>query len=613
MLRFVLRAVHPVRFNHVRVPQLADTELREQTISRLRTFTSGRSAPTPNPTTASTSADVLSPAEYRQREEITLKMPTGVPALDPIQRFADAPEAIRRCAEMCAKFPNPTSIQAQAWPLALAGHDLVSIARTGSGKTLGFLIPVFNHISKLPRPTKRGYGPAAVILAPTRELAQQIEIEAKAYTNFPMLCAFGGVSKVPQIQRLKAGVDIIIATPGRLNDLLSLDFPATNLDRCSFLVLDEADRMLDMGFEPQLRQILSHMKDNKRQTLMFSATWPREVRSLAMDFLTNPAQINIGGTELNVCPDVHQTFHLTQSGKEKVDLLIQTLKALWDKTSRATVMIFANTKLGAEQIADYIRDQINTRVHTLHGDKSQEQRDFALSEFRSGRAPVIVCTDVAARGIDVKNVGCVINYDFPSGGVQDWIHRVGRTGRQGSKGEAVTFFSSLTDSRYANELQGILSKANQEVPSWMGNLLNRTGAAGRAGGRYGSRPASSSSGRPNSERYGSSSSGRFGGSGSSNGRFESDKVAYGYGSNFTASTTNPSSSASSRSSSLDFQSGGLRRINQETQFGSGLRRVNQEETQSGGLRRINQETSRRLDPEDMPMRRIDLRSAKSNA
>jgi ATP-dependent RNA helicase DDX5/DBP2 len=590
MLRSILRAVHPVRFNHVRVPQLADTELREQTISRLRTFTSGPGAPAKATPPVGSSQGAVSPQEYRSREEITLRMPVGVTEMDPIQRFADAPEAIRRCSEMCAKFPNPTSIQAQAWPIALAGHDLVSIARTGSGKTLGFLIPVFNHIAKLPRPTTRGYGPVAVILAPTRELAQQIEAEAKSYSNFPLLCAFGGVSKTPQIQRLKAGVDIIIATPGRLNDLLSLDFPATDLRRCSFLVLDEADRMLDMGFEPQLRDILSHMRDNKRQTLMFSATWPKEVRSLAMDFLSNPAQINIGGTELNVCPDVHQTFHLTNSGREKADLLLQTLKDVWEKNPRSTVMLFTNTKLGAEQVADFIKEKTNTRAHTLHGDKSQEQRDFALSEFRTGRAPIIVCTDVASRGIDVKNVGCVINYDFPTGGVQDWIHRVGRTGRQGTKGEAVTFLSAAFDGRNAVDLEVVLTKARQEVPDWMSSLSKRSGVgAGRQGSsnsRFGSRPG----------KYGSSSGGRYGSS--SGGKFRSDfpdgsEPSYGYGSDvvrpradFTRSST-PSPTPRSHSP-FNLQPG-------------------------SGLRRINPERMRRLDPEDRPMRRIDLGPADSRA
>jgi ATP-dependent RNA helicase DDX5/DBP2 len=480
-VRSILRRVHPVRFNHVRVAQLTDTELKEQTISRLRSFTSGANASIP---TVSVAQPIVTADEYRRREEVTLKMPTGVKSFDPIQSFAAAPDAVKKCTEMVAKFPGPTSIQAEAWPIALAGHDLVSIARTGSGKTLGFLLPVFNHISKLPRPHNRGYGPAAVILAPTRELAQQIEAEARAYSNFPLICAFGGVSKVPQIQKLKQGVDIIIATPGRLNDLLSMDFPATNLSRCSFLVLDEADRMLDMGFEPQLRDILQHMKDNKRQTLMFSATWPKEVRALAMDFLDNPAQINIGGTEMNVCPDVHQTFHRTMGGREKADLLLSTLENLWAKNPKATVMIFCNTKLGTEQVSDYIKERTSTRAHTLHGDKSQDQRDWALSEFRTGRAPVIVCTDVASRGIDVKNVACVINYDFPAGGTQDWIHRVGRTGRSGTKGEAVTFLGSQ-DGRYANELEGLLVKARQKVPDWLSDMQSENGG-GAVRSRYGS-------------------------------------------------------------------------------------------------------------------------------
>jgi ATP-dependent RNA helicase DDX5/DBP2 len=432
-------------------------------------------------------------------------------------------------------------------------------------------------------------------LAPTRELAQQIEVEARAYSNFPLLCAFGGVSKLPQIQRLKQGVDIIIATPGRLNDLLSMDFPATNLSRCTFLVLDEADRMLDMGFEPQLRDILNHMKDNKRQTLMFSATWPKEVRALAMDFLSNPAQINIGGTEMNVCPDVNQTFHRTTGGREKADMLLTTLEGLWSKNPKATVMIFCNTKLGTEQVSDYIKERTSTRAHTLHGDKSQDQRDWALSEFRTGRAPVIVCTDVASRGIDVKNVACVINYDFPSGGTQDWIHRVGRTGRQGTKGEAVTFLSSQ-DSRYANDLEGLLVKARQKVPDWLAEMQSDNGGmrsgssrygggGGGGGGRYGGGgggfggPAGNSRAGPN----------RYGRSGTGLSKMQQQNEAprsFGYGSDATRSDSREPSRAAPH------QTFGL--AERGTTGGPGT------------LRRINGDGMRRIDPEDRPMRRIDL-------
>jgi len=212
-------------------------------------------------------------------------MPQGLPPLDPIQSFETAPDTIRRASTMIKKFPQPTSIQAQAWPVALAGHDMISIARTGSGKTLGFLIPGLNYIASLPRP-KGHYGPAVLIIAPTRELAVQIETETRMYTNFPTVCAYGGVSRGPQVRGLYQGVDILIGTPGRLNDILGMDEPRpTNLDRVGYVVLDEADRMLDMGFEPQLRQILSFMpKGAKRQTLMFSATWPKEVQSLLWHF-----------------------------------------------------------------------------------------------------------------------------------------------------------------------------------------------------------------------------------------------------------------------------------------------------------------------------------------
>jgi len=345
--------------------------------------------------------------------------------------------------------------------------------------------------------------------------------------------------------------------------------------------------MLDMGFEPQLREIMSHMKDNKRQTLMFSATWPKEVRVLAMDFLDRPAQINIGGMELNVCPDVHQTFHQTFSGREKADLLLKTIQSLWAQDARKSIMIFCNTKLGADQVADFIHEKTNKTAHTLHGDKTQEQRDWALNEFRNGRCSTLVCTDVAARGIDVKNVGCVINYDFPNSGVQDWIHRVGRTGRQGLKGEAVTFLSPAFDSKITGELAGILKKANQKVPEWLASMSPPAGSrggqsfggggrygGGGGGGRYGS---SAGGGRPRESVFGRPRTGGFG-SRDSFGSGSARAGPIGYGSDIRSNPGQPATSNPSPPRTAPV--GGI-------------------------LRRIN-ETPRRIDPEDRPMRRIDL-------
>lgn len=424
--------------------------------------------------------------------------------MDPILDLKSAPSVVSGNRRFMESFTAPSPIQSQAWPYAFEGKDVISIAKTGSGKTLGFLMPAFNHIQKVHGTrARRGDGPAVVILAPTRELAQQIEKECLTYggNGVRAVCVFGGVSKGPQIRALKQGVDIIIATPGRLNDLLQLDFPqVTNLRRATFLVLDEADRMLDMGFEPQLQQILSFIpKENEKQTLMFSATWPKEVRALAAEFLKEPTQINIGGSDLSVNKDVSQEFHLVEQ-RERRQLFLDRLVEIFKNDPQSAVIVFCNTKSSCEYVAEAVYEEVGVRANSLHGDKSQDQREWALRKFRDRHAPVIVATDVAARGLDIKGVSHVINLDFPSSGTADWVHRVGRTGRAGAKGVAITFMQE-EDSKHALDLRTVLTKAGAAIPDWLENMAraierrrnpppsnhNRYRRSGNSDGRWGNR------------------------------------------------------------------------------------------------------------------------------
>ncbi|KAJ8955957.1 hypothetical protein NQ314_006806 [Rhamnusium bicolor] len=312
-------------------------------------------------------------------------------------------------------FNEPTAIQSQGWPVVLSGRDLVGIAQTGSGKTLAYMLPATVHINNQQRP-QRGEGPIALILAPTRELAQQIQKVAHDFGTTTMIrntCIFGGSPKGPQARDLERGVEIVIATPGRLIDFLEKG--TTNLQRCTYLVLDEADRMLDMGFEPQIRKIIQQIRPD-RQVLMWSATWPKQVQALAEEFLVN----------------------YVQKQKKKVDDITKVIK----------------------------RDGFSAIC--IHGDKSQPERDYVLSEFRNGKFSILVATDVAARGLDVEDVKYVINYDYPNSS-EDYVHRIGRTGRCQQAGTAYAFFTS-NNQRQAKDLIAVLEEAGQNVSAQLQEL-----------------------------------------------------------------------------------------------------------------------------------------------
>lgn len=376
-----------------------------------------------------------------------------------------------------AGFPSPTPIQAQSWPIALLNQDVVAIAKTGSGKTLGYLLPGFMHIKRMQNSTRSG--PTVLVLAPTRELATQILEEAVKFgrsSRISSTCLYGGAPKGPQLRDLERGVDVVVATPGRLNDILEMR--KISLKQVSYLVLDEADRMLDMGFEPQIRKIVRDIPSG-RQTLMYTATWPKEVRRIADELLVHPVQVTIGSVDELVANKAITQHVEVITPSEKLRRLEQILRS---HDSGSKILIFCTTKRMCDQLSRTLNRQFGAAA--IHGDKSQNEREKVLSQFRSGRAPILVATDVAARGLDIKDIRVVINYDFPTG-VEDYVHRIGRTGRAGATGLAYTFLCDQ-DSKYASDLIKILEGADQDVPPELLDMVSR-GGRGRKRNKWAAR------------------------------------------------------------------------------------------------------------------------------
>uniref|UniRef100_A0A803QF16 RNA helicase n=1 Tax=Cannabis sativa TaxID=3483 RepID=A0A803QF16_CANSA len=415
----------------------------------------------------------FSPAEiYRQQHEVTASG-DNVPA--PFATFEATgfpPEILRDIYS--AGFSTPTPIQAQTWPIALQSRDIVAIAKTGSGKTLGYLMPAFMLLRQ--RHNNAQNGPTVLVLAPTRELATQIQDEVIKFgrsSRVSCTCLYGGAPKGPQLKELDRGADIVVATPGRLNDILEMK--KIDFGQISLLVLDEADRMLDMGFEPQIRKIVNEIPP-RRQTLMYTATWPKEVRKIAGDLLVNPVQVNIGRVdELAANKAITQYVEVVPQ-MEKQRRLEQILRS---QERGSKIIVFCSTKRLCDQLARTIGR--NFGAAAIHGDKSQGERDWVLSQFKSGKSPILVATDVAARGLDIKDIRVVVNYDFPTG-VEDYVHRIGRTGRAGATGMAYTFFSEH-DWKYAADLIKVLEGANQHVPPEVREIAMRDGPMSGFGGR----------------------------------------------------------------------------------------------------------------------------------
>mmetsp|Transcript_22541 Transcript_22541/g.40674 ORF Transcript_22541/g.40674 Transcript_22541/m.40674 type:complete len:494 (-) Transcript_22541:33-1514(-) len=378
-----------------------------------------------------------------------------------------------------AGFTAPSPIQAQSWPVAVGGRDLIAVAKTGSGKTLGFLLPVFHRISTNSLPggaiaiVKRGSktpSPLCIVLSPTRELAIQIHGECSKFgapIGISSECVYGGTNVQDQIKQLRKNTpQVVIATPGRLCDLLERKSLA--LGGCHFVVLDEADRMLDMGFEPQLKQIMAVLPPDKslRQTLFFTATWPKAVRRVAATFLRKEetTEVFIDGTadgELVANKSVSQTFIEAQDD-EKDKKLYEILCALDEK---ASVVIFANTKRRVDFVAKLFWQE-GFSTCAVHGDKPQHERDASLQNFVNKQCAILVATDVAARGLDIKGVTHVINFDMARD-VESYVHRIGRTGRAGEVGEAITFWNPDYDKDCSPALVKIAKAAGQNVPPFL--------------------------------------------------------------------------------------------------------------------------------------------------
>ena len=342
-----------------------------------------------------------------------------------------------------AGYTEPTPIQIAAIPLILAGHDVIGIAQTGTGKTAAFVLPILMKLAESRQTVSRhGELPAnpqkhnahrlrALVLAPTRELVVQIEENVRAYAkHVPLRVAtvFGGVSERPQIEALRSGVDLVVATPGRLIDLM--EQRAANLSGVEFVVLDEADRMLDMGFLPPIRRIMKALP-HKRQTLMFSASLSREIEALTHQFQQSPKMVEIG-RRANPAEAVTQFVYEVRPHLKQALLL-----HLLNDPNFDTVLVFSRTKHGADRIARRLESS-GIKTGTIHSNRSQNQRLRALKDFKSGAVRVLVATDIAARGIDVDGISHVVNYDFPMHS-EDYVHRIGRTGRAHAIGDAISF------------------------------------------------------------------------------------------------------------------------------------------------------------------------------
>ncbi|KAE8440825.1 DEAD-box ATP-dependent RNA helicase [Mollisiaceae sp. DMI_Dod_QoI] len=416
---------------------------------------------------------------------------------EPVLKFTNPPldDHLIKNIEL-AHYKVPTPVQKYSIPIVMGGRDLMACAQTGSGKTGGFLFPILsqafiNGPSAPPAGAAGNFGrqrkayPTSLILAPTRELVSQIYDESRkfAYRSWVRPCVvYGGADIGSQLRQIERGCDLLVATPGRLVDLIERG--RISLCNIKYLVLDEADRMLDMGFEPQIRRIVEGEDMpgvQSRQTLMFSATFPRDIQMLARDFLKDYVFLSVGrvgSTSENITQKVEYVEDM-----DKRSVLLDILHT----HGAGLTLIFVETKRMADSLSDFLINQ-NFPATSIHGDRTQRERERALEMFRNGRCPILVATAVAARGLDIPNVTHVVNYDLPTD-IDDYVHRIGRTGRAGNTGISTAFFNR-GNRGVVRDLIDLLKEANQEVPAFLENIAREGsgfGGGGRGGGRSGGR------------------------------------------------------------------------------------------------------------------------------
>ncbi|KAJ3020022.1 DEAD-box ATP-dependent RNA helicase [Thoreauomyces humboldtii] len=468
---------------------------------------------------------------------------SGRDAPVPITDFANSLlDELAKSNVKLAGYHHPTPVQKSSVAIVTSGRDLMACAQTGSGKTAAFLLPILSQNFKDGPPDRISSGgqnfgrrpkvaPSSLVLAPTRELAMQIHEEARkfAYRSWvrPCVC-YGGQPMVDQIRDLERGCELLVATPGRLVDLIERG--RISLANVKYLVLDEADRMLDMGFEPQIRRIVEKEDmpiSTGRQTLMFSATFPRNIQMLARDFLNDYIYLTVGRVG-STSENITQRIEYVEED-DKRSVLLDLLHADAENTGKANLtLVFVETKRNADMLCNYLLNN-NFPATSIHGDRTQSEREQALLSFRSARTPVLVATAVAARGLDIPNVGHVINFDLPSD-IDDYVHRIGRTGRAGNTGKATAFFNLHRDRNVVKELLEILQEAHQEVPEWLEQCrkeVERDNSYRGLGGARRGRGAAKSTG----SRFGGNVDFRKseGGFGASNGFSANTSTGGGYG------------------------------------------------------------------------------------
>ena len=371
---------------------------------------------------------------------------------EPTVRFADfglAPEILRALTDQ--GYVHPTPIQAAAIPIVMQGRDVMGAAQTGTGKTAGFSLPIIQLLMAHANPSM---SPArhpvrALVLTPTRELAVQVAENVKAYAQHTPLrstVVFGGMDMKGQTTILKGGVEIVIATPGRLLD--HVEQKNVSLGQVQMLVMDEADRMLDMGFLPDLQRIIN-MLPKKRQNLMFSATFSTEIKKLANSFLNDPVVIEVARSNATADKVTQVVYKVAEENKREV------VEHLIRGRDLKQVLVFSNTKIGASRLSRHL-EQGGIRATAIHGDKTQQERMAALEAFKKGETDVLVATDVAARGLDISDLPCVINFDLPYN-AEDYVHRIGRTGRAGASGDAISVYSDK-DERLLVDIEKLIKQ-----------------------------------------------------------------------------------------------------------------------------------------------------------